>query len=176
MIELWKPVPIDEYKDLYEVSNLGRVRSIDRYVNCNGGVRFCEGNVLRPAINKCGYQHISLSKNQKLHSFRLCRLVAKAFVPNPNNLPCVNHKDECKTNDVFTNLEWVDYITNNNYGTRNERISKTRNRKAVKCIETGEIFQSLTEIQRTKGYNHCNISMACRGKLKKCYGKHWEFV
>ena len=190
MKEIWRPIPIDGYEDIYEVSNLGRVRSIDRYVSCNSGIRFCKGHILKPAINNCGYQHITLCKNQKLHSFRLCRIVAKAFVPNPNNLPCVNHKDECKTNDVWTNLEWVDYKFNNNYGTRNERISNTQkgiykpsckshnetSKKAVMCVDTGEVYQSLSEIQRTTGYNHCNISMACRGKLKTAYGKHWIFI
>ena len=190
MIEEWKPVPIDEYKEIYEVSNFGRVRSVDRYVNCNGGKKFHKGKILKPAINKCGYQHISLSCNQKLHTFRVCRLVAKAFVPNPNNLPCVNHKDEDKTNDVYTNLEWCDYMYNNNYGTRNERIVKAQSgiykpsckshnetsKKAVMCVDTGEVYQSLSEIQRTTGYNHCNISMACRGKLKTAYGKHWIFI
>lgn len=188
--EVWKPIPLDEYVGLYEISSLGRVRSVDRFIQCNSGIRLYKGQILKPATNNCGYNHITLCKNQKLHTFRLCRLVAMAFVPNPNNLPCVNHKDECKTNDVYTNLEWVDYVTNNNYGTRNERIGnkqkgiykptcKTHNDKTskpVKCIETGEVFPSLTSIQRTYGYNQCNISMACRKKLKSAYGKHWEFV
>lgn len=176
MIEIWKPMPVDGYEKDYEISNLGRARSVDRYVNDNGGLKFCKGKILKPAINNCGYHMISLSKNQKLHTFRLCRLVAKAFVPNPYNLPCVNHKDECKTNDIYTNLEWVDYKTNCNYGTRNERISKKQNRKSVRCVETGEVFQSLTEIQRTTKYNRCYISMACRGKFETAYGKHWEFI
>lgn len=190
MKEIWKPIPIDGYEDIYEVSNLGRVRSIDRYVNCNNGVRFCKGHILKPAINNWGYQHITLCKQQKLHTFRLCRIVAKAFVPNPDNLPCINHKDECKTNDVYTNLEWVSYETNNNYGTRNERIGdkqkgiykpscKSHNeasKKTVMCVETGEVFQSLSEIQRTKGYCIQNISAACRGKIKTAYGKRWKFV
>jgi len=174
--EIWKPIPLEEYVGLYEISSLGRVRSLDRLVKCNTGTRFCKGQILKPAVNGWGYNHISLSKNQKLHTFRLCRLVAMAFVPNPNNLPCVNHKDEDKTNDVYTNLEWVDYITNNNYGTRNERISSKQNHKRVRCIETGEVFPSITSIHRTKGYSRTHIALACKGVHQTAYGHRWEFI
>lgn len=174
--EIWKPIPLEEYVGFYEISSLGRVRSVDRLLNCNGGVRLYKGQILKPAVTNCGYNQITLCKNQKLHTFRLCRLVAKAFVPNPNNFPCVNHKDECKTNDVYTNLEWVDYKTNNNYGSRNERIGNKQSRKRVRCIETGEEFPSLSSIQRTLGYSHNDISMVCRGLHQTAYGHHWEFI
>ena len=173
--EIWKPIPLEGYADLYEVSSLGQIRSVDRIVKCNTGYRLHKGQILKPSITR-SYRYITLSKNQKLHSFRICRLVAKAFVPNPDSLPCVNHKDECKTNDVYTNLEWVDWSTNANYGARNEKIGNKQRRKRIICLETGEIFPSLMSIQRTKGYSHNYISMVCRGLKKTAYGHHWEFI
>lgn len=173
--EIWKQFPLEDYVGLYEISSLGRVRSLDRFLNCNGGVRLYKGKILKPSLIR-NYNYITLSKNQTLHTFRLCRLVAMAFVPNPDNLPCVNHKDECKTNDVYTNLEWVSHKTNCNYGTRNRRIAHKQHRKKVRCVETGEEFPSLVSIQKTLGYSHNDISMVCRGLHKTAYGHHWEFI
>lgn len=109
--EIWKPVV--GYEGLYEVSNLGRVRSL----NYNGtGTK----GTLSEATNKCGYKYLVLCNNGKRKHHLVHRLVAGAFLINPNNLPQVNHKDEHKDNNCIDNLEWCDNKYNNNYGTKNQ--------------------------------------------------------
>ena len=114
MKEEWKT--IEGYEN-YQVSNLGNVKSLD--YNRTG-----KEKILKPAKNKNGYSMIQLFQNGKGKGFLLHRLVAQAFLPNPNNYPQVNHKDEDKTNNLFSNLEWCTPSYNNNYGTKNERHSK----------------------------------------------------
>lgn len=111
--EIWKS--IEGYEGLYEVSNLGNVRSLN-YCGRN------EIKTLKQGKTKDGYPQVNLSKEGKQKTFRVNRLVAQAFLPNPNNLPQVNHKDEDKTNNTVENIEYCDSKFNTNYGTRNERI------------------------------------------------------
>jgi len=97
MIEEWKDIP--GYEGLYEVSNLGRVRR--------------NGKILKPSKNRYGYFQLVLSKDGTKRTFTIHRLVAYAFINNPDNLPCINHKDEDKTNNAVNNLEWCDSRYNN---------------------------------------------------------------
>ena len=104
MTEIWKPVV--GYEGYYEVSNLGRVRSIDKYVNTKCcSKRFRNGRILK-GIKHNEYMWVSLSKDNVKSKKRVHRLVAEAFLPNPQNLPYINHKDENKTNNISVNLEW----------------------------------------------------------------------
>lgn len=103
MIENWKPVP--GYEGLYEVSDKGNVRSLN--YRGNG-----ETKLLSPALNKKGYKHVGLHKDKKTTTFQVHRLVALAFIPNPDNLPQVNHKDKNTGNNCVENLEWCDGIYN----------------------------------------------------------------
>lgn len=120
MIEEWRPVI--GYEGLYEVSSYGRVRSVDRYVKtCYGSYRLHKGKVLSPGIRPDGYLVVSLQYKM----FRVHRIVAEAFLPNPDNLPQVNHKDEDKSNNRVDNLEWCDSKYNNNYGTARIRAKET---------------------------------------------------
>ena len=115
-MEIWKPVK--EFEDLYEVSNIGRVRSLRR-------------NKILSTPNRIagrGYPFLYLYRNGKRDSQMVHRLVAKAFIPNPNNYDEVNHKDEDATNNVVTNLEWCTHSYNMNYGTRNYRAGKANAR------------------------------------------------
>ena len=124
MIEEWRPVI--GYEGLYEVSSLGRVRSLDRYDRMN---RFCEGRILKSYTYRGGYLFVQLSSNGKLKHHLVHRLIAQAFIPNPDNLPQINHKDEVKSNNCVDNLEWCDSKYNVNYGTRKirERNTKLKN-------------------------------------------------
>ena len=122
--EIWRPVV--GYEGLYEVSNLGRVRSLDMYVKVGyGNYRLHKGKVLSPTKNKNGYLKVNLYCNGKQKTIDVHRLVTEAFLPNPDNLPQVNHKDEDKTNNRVENLEWCDHKYNMNYGTRNIRAKET---------------------------------------------------
>lgn len=120
-MEYWKEIP--GYEGLYEVSSYGRVRSVDRYVkNGHSSYRLQKGRVLSPGKDKKGYLNVQLrNKNFKVH-----RLVAQAFIENSDNLPMVNHKDEDKTNNNVTNLEWCDAKYNNNYGSRKDKVRDTK--------------------------------------------------
>ena len=119
--EIWKP--IEGYEGLYEVSNTGRVRSLDKYDSMN---RFLRGRILRLFTDGLGYLRAQLYSNSKRKSFLVHRLVAQAFIPNPDNLPQVNHRDENPSNDNVDNLEWCDGKYNVNYGTRIDRIRDIR--------------------------------------------------
>ena len=162
--EVWKDVK--DYEGLYQVSDRGNVRSVDR-INHIG--RRYNGRILKPRYDKDGYLRVGLCKDGKMKSKYIHRLVAEAFIPNPNGFSQVNHKDENPSNNKLSNLEWCDAWYNSNYGTRNERISKKV--RAVN-IETGDIirFKSTAEAGR-KGYDQSNVAAACKGIYKNTSGK-----
>lgn len=112
MIEIWKDIP--GYEGKYQVSNTGEIRSL----------KFGKIKILKQYTDKCGYNVLTLSENGKRKNHFVHRLVAMTFIPNPNNLPQVNHKDENKANNCVDNLEWCSRKYNMNYGTRNERASE----------------------------------------------------
>lgn len=144
MIEEWRPVI--GYEGLYEVSNLGRVRSVDRYVKSKGESYWLrKGKMLSPAKDKNGYLKVNLSCNGKNNIIRVHRLVAQVFIHNPDNLPEINHKDEDKTNNRVDNLEWCDRKYNNNYGTKIERQKNTN-------IQNG-FWTGLSKEEYMKKYN-----------------------
>jgi hypothetical protein len=135
MEEQWKD--IKGYEGLYEVSNLGNVRSLDRVIKSkHNGTMLRKGQILTPFYEeKKGYYQVSLSKDGKNKKHRVHRLVASAFLDNPHSYTDVNHKDEVKTNNNVDNLEWCTRKYNNNYGTKPERTRKammgnTNGRKA----------------------------------------------
>lgn len=175
--EEWRP--IKGYEGLYEVSNLGRVRSLDRIVIDKGGKRFIKGKLLNP-YNDGNYLCVELKKHKK----KVHRLVCEAFLPNPDNLPCVNHKDENKTNNVVSNLEYCTYKYNSNYGTRNRRIfEKTTNGKCSKAVnqytKSGEFIKtwiSQSEVERQLGFSQGKISLCCLDKRKSAYNYIWRFA
>ena len=148
MDEIWKD--IKGYEGIYQVSNIGRVRSLDRWTEGNKCM-FKRGRIIKPFDNK-GYNNTSLSRGGVNKTFATHRLVADAFVPNPYNLPCVNHKDGHKRNNVVENLEWVTYSQNTQHAIRLGLIdvesSKEYGKQSVEvighplmCIDSGEVFE-----------------------------------
>ena len=119
-MEEWRPVV--GYEGLYEVSNTGQIRSIDKY-DTKG--RFLRGKILKLLKCRNGYLMIGLNKNGIRKGYLVHRLVADAFIERPDGLYEVNHKDEDKTNNIVENLEWCDHKYNNNYGTKIERQKST---------------------------------------------------
>lgn len=182
MEEIWKDITVEykgvlhDFTGLYEVSNMGRVRNSKT------------GRIMKLIKNKQGYLLVALSRNGKQKNFYIHRLVASAFIPNPNNLPYVNHKSEVKTENYVDNLEWCDAKYNNSFGTRTERVGdKLRGKqrleftgdnhpraKKVMCIETGQVFGTLKEAQEWLGKGH--IISCLKGKTKTAGGYHWEYV
>lgn len=123
MTEEWRDVP--GYEGLYQVSNLGNVRSVGRCITDTHCTRRFSGRRLKQFVNR-GYKVVTLSKQGVLKQIKVHRLVAEAFIPNPESYPEVNHKDENKANNLVGNLEWCDGKYNSNYGTRIARIAETK--------------------------------------------------
>lgn len=179
MNEEWRD--IQGYEGLYQVSNLGRVRSCDRFIwaEHNKSYSLWKSKIMNPILKGTGYMHIGLYKEGKRTYFGVHRLVAKALIPNPNNLPQVNHKDESRSNNIATNLEWCTAKYNANYGGHNERISKSMtNRKAqskptVQYSLDGKViarYPSASEASRQTGIHQATISSCCLGISKKTNG------
>lgn len=160
--EIWKDIP--GYAGLYQVSNTGRVKS---FKNQYGhGVRILNGEK-----TKSGYIQVSLNKKR----YKIHRLVALAFIPNPDGLPQINHKNEIRTDNRVENLEWCTGKYNVNYGTAIERRSKKRG-KPVICIETGKVFASCNAAGRELNLDFSHIAKCCRGILPQHKGFHFMFV
>lgn len=172
-MEIWKD--IEGYIGLYQVSNFGRVRNLN--YRGTGKVK-----VLSPVEDKYGYLQVCLYKNGKGKIFKVHRLVTEAFIPNPLNLPQVNHKDEDKTNNFCGtlendfndgNLEWCDSKYNINYGTRIDRISKP----VLQFTKTGELVRewSSTNEAGRNGFHQSAVVNCCRGERKTHHGFIWKY-
>ena len=140
LFEEWRD--IKDYEGFYQVSNFGRVKSLDRYIERNGKPALLKGKIIKQAYTGRGrdYLFVGLSKNGKVKLVNVHRLVAEAFIPNPDNLPQVNHKDENKSNNCVDNLEWCSALYNLTYNDRHikaglkERGKKSKFRKKVKVL------------------------------------------
>ena len=176
--EIWRP--IKSYEGLYEVSNLGRIRSLGRITNyANGEKHLWKGRIMKIRKDKKGYLICNLSKNSKCKTFRVHRLVAQAVIPNPDNLPIINHKDENPSNNHVEKLEWCDAKYNTNYGTAIQRRAEKRSRTVLQISkEYNEViaeYSSLAEVGRQTVFDFSTISKCCRGEIKTAYGFKWKY-
>lgn len=160
-----------------EASNLGRVRTNDRIVTRSDGIKFhIKGKVLKQHLNPCGYMYVTFSVNEKTVSLSVHRIVATCFIPNPDNLPEVNHRDNDRTNNSVSNLEWCTRQYNQdykkNFGTSAAEVSGRQvfavNLKTSKVLR----FETLSEAACQLGINVQNISGVVRGKLIQT-GGYW---
>lgn len=113
MEEVWKP--IKGYEGIYEVSNYGRIKSLQRIRNNKNGLITLKTSIRKPQVSRGGYLCVILRKHNDPKYHYVHRLVASAFIPNPNNYPFINHIDEVKTNNQVNNLEWCSRLYNNNF-------------------------------------------------------------
>ena len=173
--EIWKPVA--GYEGRYEVSNFGRVKSLNY-------MRTGKEKILRLQNGAHNYQIVCLTKDGKERMHYIHRLVAEAFIPNPENLPQINHIDENRFNNCVENLEWCTVKYNINYGERTEKVvKKTTNGKKAKIVRQfsleGDFVQdwpSLAELERQTGFHRGNVGKCCQCKYKSAYGFKWEYV
>lgn len=197
--QIWKDIP--DYEGKYQVSNTGKVRSLN--YRCTGKVK-----ILKQNTDKLGYKRVFLYKNGKFKIYFVHRLVALVFIPNPNNYPIVNHKDENPSNNTVWNLEWCTQEYNCNYGTRLERCSKGlkgKNKGKHHTKETkrkigegfkgknnpkakpilmftleGEFIRRFECVADANEYlgkprNIDNLSNCARGKTKTAYDYIWKY-
>lgn len=168
--EEWKP--IIGYEGLYEVSNLGIVRSLNKTNN-----QYSMYATAGTSDGKHGYLKVKLQKNGKSKSFQVHRLVAEAFIDNPDKLPQVNHIDEDKQNNKVNNLEWCSAKYNSNYGTRTERLAKAQGKPIYQLKDNVIInkFNSLMDAERKTGINNRNIWRVLKGIRKHTGGYGWKY-
>lgn len=153
--ETWKV--ISEFPN-YSVSDCGRIKN-----NING-------NILVGGKDRDGYRQVTLSYDGRQYNRRICRLVAIAFIPNPNNLPQVNHKNENRDIDTVDNLEWCTSKYNNNYGSRTQKT-----RRKVRCVENNTSYNGVRVASRELNIPYQNIIKSCQtGNIAGGY--HWEYV
>ena len=178
-IRTWKD--IKGYEGLYQVSNLGEIRSkhTGKWIKLK-----CS------PVNK-RYRKVILCDNEKREAKLVHRLVAEAFIPNTNSLPYVNHKDENPSNNMAVNLEWCTQKYNMNYGTVKERVGNAskgrkrsqysidlqikRQKKKIYCVELDMIFNSLKEAAKYEGVDSAEITHEAKGEQNTCGGYHWEY-
>ena len=138
----------------------------------------CKTKVLKPGKNTRGYPFVIICKNREMKNFKVHRLVAEAFIPNPLNKPEVNHKNEIKTDNRVENLEWMTGKENCNYGTRNERVAKAQSKPVKQFTKDGVFVQdfiSAKEAERQTGIFHTNIVACLKGKYKSAGGYVWKY-
>lgn len=179
MKEIWKSIP--GYEEYYEVSNTGKIRSITRTIIMkNGQSRTYKGEMKSLTETNQGYLRVSLYKDNKQKTFFVHRLVAMAFLPNPNNYSIINHKDENPLNNNVDNLEWCTQEYNVNYGTAIERRIQKESKPIIMCDkETHEPIQefpSIKEAMRSLGQiSDGNIHKVLRGDRNMAHGYWWKY-
>jgi hypothetical protein len=188
MKEIWKD--INGYEGMYQISNLGRVKSLARIVERqNNHDLFVRERILTNGTYLNGYKYARLHRGGQTKNELIHRLVASAFIENKENLPFVNHKDETKDNNVINNLEWCTREYNMNYGTCRARIKKNVDlikrgnaiKKPIKQLDAdGNIIKnwdsSFDAETHFAGKFTGNISKCLRGRQEKSYGYKWQYA
>ncbi|MHB9773487.1 NUMOD4 domain-containing protein [Lacticaseibacillus rhamnosus] len=171
--EIWKNIV--GYEGLYQVSSLGRVKSLER-IDSNGHP--VKERVLTSFPNRSGYCKVNLYRDRNMEVKSVHRLVAETFIPNPDNLPQVNHKDENKANNAVSNLEWCSALYNNLYNGRNKRVAKANEHPIYVVTNSGHhyFFGSVKKASELLGLNHSRVSKCLRGKAKHHHGYTFELA
>ena len=167
MEEIWKD--IKGYEGLYQVSNMGNVRSL----------MYNKHKILKPHKTENGYLQVFLYKDKKRSVFLLHRIVAKAFLPNNNNLPQLNHINEIKSDNRLENLEWCDNSYNNKYGSISKRRKEKLGKQVIQFSMDGDFihkWDSLADIKKEIGIERSNIYNCCIGKYQKSGGYKWGYA
>lgn len=165
MKEIWKDIV--GYEGLYQVSDFGRVKSMPRWGTTK------EEKTLKQYKNRYGYMYVCLYKNSKPKKYTVHTLVAKAFIPNPENKPEVNHKKGNKADNRASELEWATKSENKKHSYK--VLNEKHYTKQVICIETGKMYNSLLEASKECGCQKTHISDCCRGRRNTTGGYHWKY-
>ena len=191
--EVWKDIV--GYEGFYQISNIGRVRSLDRIIKYRDGrVNHTKGRIIKPFINTTGYKTVLLIKERSKKHKLIHRLIAEMFIPNPYNKPCIDHINRVRTDNRIQNLRWVTHKENmNNELTKKHLRVAHRGRKAteetkmklreintrnkrVLCVETGIVYISTMEAGRQTQICPSSIVECCNGKRKSAGKFHWRYL
>lgn len=159
-MEKWKPL---KYNEKYLISSKGKIKSL--YTN----------KLIKSFVMKKGYEEVSLWINNKRKTYRVHRLVAETFIPNPDKLPQINHKDENKQNNSVDNLEWCTLKYNHDYGSRNSKMKK----KVCQLDKKGnliKIWDGIVDIEKQLNLFGSNITAVCKGRRKTYKGYKWKYL
>lgn len=167
MKEVWRDIP--GYEGLYQVSNLGRIKSFKRDT--------VNGKILKLILKRDGYLRFNAYKNGKCKYLLIHRCVAKAFISNPHSYSEINHKNENKQDNRVSNLEWCSAKYNSNYGTRNERIAHLISKPVLQLTLDGQLIKrwsSAAECGR-HGFKQGHVAECCKGEHKTHHGYKWRY-
>lgn len=181
--EIWRPVI--GYEGRYEVSNLGRVRSLPKLVEGYRGSFVTKTRILKASPDGKGYLMVWLYMNKIRHTFKVARLVAQAFIPNTENKPQIDHINAVKTDNRAENLRWVtdkenchNPITYKRNAESKRGILNHKSKRVFQYSLDGEFIKEwgcVMEVERTLGFNHSHISQCCTGKRDLAYGYLWQY-
>ena len=151
------------YENIYGVTSCGKIWS------------YKYKKFLKPRVNRGGYFQVDLMKNGERKTYSLHRIVAEAYLPNLENLPQVNHKDENKANNCVNNLEWCDCKYNNNYGTRNEKVANSHKIPILQFDLNGNFIREWGSASDVGREVKSTICKCLKGKYKQAYGSIWKY-
>ena len=174
--EVWKDVP--GYDGLYQVSNKGQVKSMYFHAQKGKGNNLKDNpKILIPSVDSYGYKIVSLCNGDTKKTVTVHKLVAAAFIPNPDNLPCINHIDENKQNNCVENLEWCTVEYNNSYGTKGERTAQTLKKKVYQYDQEMNliaVYDGAIDAEKETGVSRSNICICIKGRAKMAGGFIWK--
>ncbi len=172
LVEEWRPVV--GYEGRYEVSNLGRVKSVTRsfpHAGAYGGIMTVNGRILKPIGREGEYLRVSLGLGKRV---RIHKIVAEAFIPNPENKPCIDHIDGNKHNNAASNLRWCTHYENNNNTATKRNAYYQIMQIDPKTDEVIKVWESVSEMRKQLGIY--NTHLVCQGKRKTQGGYKWKYA
>lgn len=175
MEEIFKD--IKNFEGLYQVSNLGRIKSLPKKARRNTKITLLKERLIKCCVNSGGYYRVCLTKNNKCYWFRIHRLVAQAFIPNPNNKPNVNHIDENPKNNNVNNLEWCTQLENVIHSVLLHK-KRCGSKEIEKLDLNGNFIEKYYSAREAGRQNNCkssNISKVANGYRKQSGGYKWKY-
>lgn len=176
-MEQWRD--IEGYEGLYEISNLGNVKSLPKLKENYKGSYYTKERILKLKEHEDGYWEVRLYKDKKQKTYYVHRLVAAAFIENPNNYPEINHIDENKKNNLVENLEWCDHLYNMHHGRCQEKRINSSKKPVLQFDQQNNFIKkwdSITEAGATLKIQKGSISRCCKGELKTTGGFKWKYA
>lgn len=173
MEEIWRDIA--GFEGIYQVSNLGRIKSFQEWKRASCPKEF----ILKSTLANNGYCQVTLYKDTKRKKYLVHRLVAEAFIPNPDGLPHINHKDENPENNNADNLEWCTPLYNNRYGTARYRAMMTKGRRVDQCLINGQwiaTYINPTIASEITGIKQKAIVTCASGHIQSGEGFIWKWA